>query len=65
VSAPRKRAEEPLQTTPAGPSVSYVDLMLLDQLVKAIMEGMASVATPMPAPPLHQPFQNQLQLLIM
>jgi len=29
VSAPRERVEEPPQTTPAWPSVSYVDLMLL------------------------------------
>jgi hypothetical protein len=51
VSTPREQAEEPPQTTPAGPSVSYVDSMLLAQLVKAVMEGMANVATPMPAPP--------------
>jgi len=49
--APRERVEEPPQTTPAGPSVSYVDPMLLAQLVKAVMEGMANAATPMPAPP--------------
>jgi hypothetical protein len=29
MSAPRERVEEPPQTTPAGPSVSYVDPMLL------------------------------------
>ena len=52
MSAPQERVEEPLQTTPTGPSVSYVDPMLLAQLVKAVMEGMANVATPMPAPPL-------------
>jgi hypothetical protein len=51
VSAPRERVEEPFQTTPAGPSVSYVDPMLLVQLVKAVMESMANVVTPMPAPP--------------
>jgi len=48
---PRERVEEAPQTTPAGPSVSYVDPMLLAQLVKAVMEGMANVATSMPAPP--------------
>jgi len=41
----------PPQTTPTGPSVSYVDSMLLAQIVKAIMEGMANAATPIPAPP--------------
>ncbi|XP_061947386.1 uncharacterized protein LOC133670792 [Populus nigra] len=50
MSAPGERVEEPPQTTPAGPSVSYVDPMLLAQLVKAVMEGMANAATPMPAP---------------
>jgi len=50
-SAPRERVEEAPQTTPAGPSVSYVDPMLLAQLVKAVMEGMANAATSMPAPP--------------
>jgi hypothetical protein len=29
MSAPRERVEEPPKTTPAGPSVSYVDPMLL------------------------------------
>jgi hypothetical protein len=48
--APRERVEEPSQTTPVGPSVSYVDPMLLAQLVKAKIEGIANVATPMPAP---------------
>jgi hypothetical protein len=52
MSAPWERVEEPPQTTPAGPSISYVDPMLLAQLVKAVMEGMANAATPMPAPPL-------------
>ena len=47
---PRERVEEAPQTTPAGPSVSYVDPMLLAQLVKAVMEGMANAATSMPAP---------------
>jgi hypothetical protein len=51
MSAPRERVEEPPQTTPAGPSISYVDPMLLAQLVKAVMEGVANVATAMPAPP--------------
>jgi hypothetical protein len=51
MSAPWERVEEPPQTTPAGLSVSYVDPMLLAQLVKAIMEGMANAATPMQAPP--------------
>ena len=51
MSAPRERVEEPPQTTPAGPSFSYVDPMLLTQLVKAVIEGMANVATPIPAPP--------------
>ena len=51
MSAPGERVEEPPQTTPAGPSVSYVDPMLLAQLVKAVMEGMANAATPIPAPP--------------
>jgi hypothetical protein len=51
VSAPQERAEEPPQTTPAGPSVLYVDPMLLAQLVKAVMEGMTNTATPMPALP--------------
>jgi len=50
MSTPRERVEEPLQTTPAGPSVFYVDPMLLAQLVKAVMEGMANAATPMLAP---------------
>jgi hypothetical protein len=50
MSAPWERVEEPPQTTPAGLSVSYVDPMLLAQLVKAIMEGMANAATPMQAP---------------
>jgi len=54
MSAPRERVEEPPQTTPAGPSVSNVDSMLLAQLIKAVMEGMANVATPMLAPP-HAP----------
>ena len=51
MSAPWERVEEPTQTTPAGPFVSYVDPMLLAQLIKAVMEGMANVSTPMPAPP--------------
>jgi len=51
MSAPRKQVEVPSQTTPTGPSVSYVDSMLLAQIVKAIMEGMANAATPMPASP--------------
>jgi len=51
VSAPQERAEEPPQTTPAGPFVLYVDPMLLAQLVKAVMEGMTNTATLMPAPP--------------
>jgi hypothetical protein len=51
VSAPQQRAEEPPQTTPAGPSVLYVDPMLLTQLVKAVMEGMTNTTTPMPALP--------------
>jgi len=51
MSAPRERVEEPPQTTPTRPSISYVDLMLLAQLVKAVMEGMANAATPIPAPP--------------
>jgi len=51
VSAPQERAEEPPQTTPARPSVLYVDPMLLAQLVKAVMEGMTNTTTPMPAPP--------------
>ena len=48
----QERVEEPPQTTPVGPSVSYVNPMLLAQLFKAVMEGMANAATPMPAPPL-------------
>jgi hypothetical protein len=51
VSAPRERVEEPPQTTLAGSSIFYVDPMLLAQLVKAVMEGMANAATPMQAPP--------------
>jgi hypothetical protein len=51
MSAPREQVEVPPQTTPAGPSVFYVDPMLVAQIVKAIMEGMANAATPMPAPP--------------
>ena len=51
MSAPRERVEEPPQTTPTGSSVSYVDPMLLAQLVKAVMKVMANAATPMPAPP--------------
>jgi hypothetical protein len=50
MSAPQEQVEVPPQTTPVGPSVSYVDPMLLAQLVKAVMEGMANDATPMPAP---------------
>jgi hypothetical protein len=52
VSALRERVEEPYYTTPARPSVSHVDPMLLTQLVKAVMESMANVATLMPASPL-------------
>jgi hypothetical protein len=51
MSAPWERVEEPPQTIPAGPSVSYVYPMLLAQLVKATMEGMANAAIPMPTPP--------------
>jgi len=50
MSAPGEQVEEPPHTTHAGPSVFYVDPMLLAQLVKAVMEGMANAATPMPAP---------------
>jgi hypothetical protein len=52
VSTLLERAEEPPQTTPGRPSVSYVDLMLLAQLLKAVVEGMTSVAAHMPAPSL-------------
>jgi hypothetical protein len=58
VSAPRERVEEPHQTTLARPSISYVDPMLLAQLVKIVMESMANAATPMPAPPLTPIIQN-------
>jgi len=50
ISAPWERVEEPPQTIPAGPSISYVYPMLLAQLVKATMEGMANAVIPMPTP---------------
>jgi hypothetical protein len=58
VSAPRERVEEPHQTTLARPSISYVDPMLLAQLVKTVMESMANAATPMPASPLAPIIQS-------
>jgi len=50
MSAPWERVEEPPQTIPAGPSISYVYPVLLAQLVKATMEGMANAVIPMPTP---------------
>ena len=49
-SASQEQANEPPQTTLIWPSISYVDPILLVQLVKAEMEGMTSATTPMLVP---------------